>query len=121
MLAGNAEEARGRRVGRGRRACLDAGAPPGLVGATRKSQGHFFGGGDDQGGEMSEFRPREDVNADLWVGALDGPDAPVLRAAFDTDRYMRAEVETALREWPAWMRSLLVSHLARDLREHPHE
>jgi hypothetical protein len=80
---------------------------------------------------MSDFRPREDVNAELrareqvdatlWLGALDGPDGQVLREAFAKDRHLRAEVEAALVEQPAYLRSLLISHLARDLREHPDE
>jgi len=128
MIGPAIEEAHEQRPERnGARDC----APSQSTASRRKNRGHFFGGGYDQGGEMSDFRPREDVNAelraredvdaDLWVGALDGPDGEVLRKAFATDRYLRAEVEAALGEQPAYLRSLLISHLARDLREHPNE
>jgi hypothetical protein len=130
MIAGRVQKAPERRVGQGKRAGRRA-LDHALNGAAQKSRGHIFGGGYDQGGEMSDFRPREDVNAELrareqvdatlWLGALDGPDGQVLREAFAKDRYLRAEVEAALVEQPAYLRSLLISHLARDLREHPDE
>ena len=66
-----------------------------------------------------DHSPRDPAGVDLWVGALDGPDGPVLRAAVAADRYIRAEVEAGLEVWEPWMRILLISHLVRDLREHP--
>ena len=70
---------------------------------------------------MDDVGPAQ-LDDDLWLGVLDGPDGPTLQAAFAADRYLRAEVEAALQEWrPPWMRILLISHFVRSLRENPGE
>jgi hypothetical protein len=53
---------------------------------------------------------------DPWVGALDGPDAALLRSAFVRDPAVRREVEILLERQPEWVRMLLVGLFARALR-----
>ena len=45
---------------------------------------------------MDDDHSPRDPEVDLWVGALDGPDGPLLRAAFAADRSPPERV------WRAW-------------------